>query len=68
MTSKTNVLLVGGGGVGTMAAYALESGGKAAVTIVLRSNFKVVEEKGFDINSIEHGSDITGFRPTKGIS
>lgn len=64
MTSKANVLLIGSGGVGTMGAYALESGGKAAVTAVLRSNYKIVEEKGFKINSIEHGSDIEGFKPT----
>lgn len=53
--AKANVLLVGSGGVGTMAAYALEKGGKASVTAVLRSNYKVVNEKGFDINSIQHG-------------
>ncbi|KAH8769121.1 ketopantoate reductase PanE/ApbA-domain-containing protein [Diaporthe sp. PMI_573] len=53
--TKANVLLVGSGGVGTMAAYALEQGGKARVTAVLRSNYKAVNEKGFQINSIQHG-------------
>jgi ketopantoate reductase len=53
--TKANVLLVGSGGVGTMAAYALEQGGKASVTAVLRSNYKAVNEKGFQINSIQHG-------------
>lgn len=60
---KANVLLVGSGGVGTMAAYALEKGGKASVTAVLRSNYSVVEEQGFHIISIEHG-EIQGWRPS----
>lgn len=47
-----------------MAAYALEIGGKAQVTAVLRSNYDAVEERGFDIDSIEHGHDIKGWRPT----
>lgn len=62
--NKANVLLVGSGGVGTMAAYAMESGGRAAVTSVLRSNFAVVEKCGFTIDSIEHG-EVKGWRPTK---
>lgn len=61
--TKANVLLVGSGGVGTMAAYALEKGGKASVTAVLRSNYKAVADKGFDINSIQHGT-IKGWRPS----
>ncbi|CAJ2509075.1 Uu.00g141010.m01.CDS01 [Anthostomella pinea] len=47
-----------------MAAYALESGGKAEVTAVLRSNYDAVEASGIDIDSIEHGHDIKGWRPT----
>lgn len=46
-----------------MAAYALEKGGKASVTAVLRSNYKAVEDKGFDINSIQHGT-VKGWRPS----
>ncbi|KAJ0108986.1 hypothetical protein J7T55_005534 [Diaporthe amygdali] len=61
--SNANVLLVGSGGVGTMAAYALEKGGRASVTAVLRSNYSVVKEQGFHINSIEHG-EVQGWRPT----
>lgn len=63
-SDKSRVLLVGMGAVGTMAAYALEAGGKAEVTAVLRSNYDVVREKGFSIDSIEHGLGIKGFRPT----
>ncbi|CAG9980515.1 unnamed protein product [Clonostachys byssicola] len=62
---KSKMLLVGGGGVGVMAAYALEIGGRAEVTAVLRSNFEAVSKKGgFDIDSLEHGHDIKGWRPT----
>ncbi len=61
---KARVLIVGMGGVGTMAAYALEKGGLAEVTAVLRSNYDAVEKNGFDIDSIEHGHDIRGWRPT----
>ncbi|GAW16860.1 hypothetical protein ANO14919_063040 [Xylariales sp. No.14919] len=61
---KARVLIVGTGGVGTMAAYALEIGGKAEVTAVMRSNYAAVEKNGIDIDSIEHGHDIKGWRPT----
>jgi 2-dehydropantoate 2-reductase len=62
--SKIKVLVIGGGGVGTMAAYALESAGEAEVTMVLRSNFNAVKQNGFTIDSIQHGHDITGWRPS----
>lgn len=65
--TKANVLLVGSGGVGTMAAYALEQGGKASVTAVLRSNYKAVSETGFQINSIQHGQ-VKGWKPSVGES
>ncbi|KAI0512491.1 putative 2-dehydropantoate 2-reductase [Xylaria bambusicola] len=61
---RTRVLLVGCGGVGTMAAYALETGGRAEVTAVMRSNYSAVERDGIDIDSIEHGHDIRAWRPT----
>lgn len=64
--SKARCLLVGGGGVGTMAAYNLEAGGKATVTAVLRSNFTAVERDGFSIDSIDHGK-IEGWRPTESM-
>lgn len=60
---KANVLLIGSGGVGTMGAYALEKGGKASVTAVLRSNYSVVKEQGFTIDSLEHGK-VQEWRPT----
>lgn len=61
---KVRTLLVGGGGVGTMAAYALETGGKASVSAVLRSNHDTVVQNGFKIDSIDHGMGIKGFRPS----
>lgn len=61
---KKNVLLIGGGAVGTIAAVNLEHGGLAEVTAVLRSNYGVVAEKGFTIDSIDHGK-LKAWRPTK---
>lgn len=63
MASKQKVLLVGGGGVGTMVAYALETGGEAEVTMVLRSNYDAVVKNGFCIDSVDHGKGIRGWRP-----
>jgi 2-dehydropantoate 2-reductase len=62
---KARILLIGSGGVGTMAAYALEIGGHAEVTAILRSNYDAVQKSGFSIDSVEHGNGITGFRPTE---
>lgn len=65
MTSpKDRVLLIGSGGIGTIAALNLEIGGLAEVTSVLRSNFQVVRSKGFTIRSCQHG-DIHSWRPTE---
>ncbi|TKA73153.1 hypothetical protein B0A49_03845 [Cryomyces minteri] len=61
---RAKVLLIGGGGVGTIAALNLERGGLASVTVVLRSNYETVNEHGFNIESCDHGS-LTGWRPTE---
>jgi hypothetical protein len=63
---KCNVLVLGGGAVGAIAAVNLEVGGLAEVTAVLRSNFKAVEENGYIIESIDHGR-LAAWRPTKGM-
>lgn len=63
MATKANVLLVGSGGVGTMAAYNIEAGGLGTVTAVLRSNYEAVKQDGFTITSLDHGY-IKGWRPT----
>ncbi|KAF2640352.1 6-phosphogluconate dehydrogenase C-terminal domain-like protein [Massarina eburnea CBS 473.64] len=62
-TKKKSVLVIGGGSVGTIAALNLEVGGLAEVTLVLRSNYEVVKEKGFTIESIDHGA-LEGWRPS----
>ncbi|KAF2728122.1 hypothetical protein EJ04DRAFT_556955 [Polyplosphaeria fusca] len=53
--SKKNVLVIGGGAVGAIAALNLEVGGLATVSVVLRSNFKPVNESGYSIESCDHG-------------
>ncbi|KAF2097155.1 2-dehydropantoate 2-reductase family protein [Rhizodiscina lignyota] len=67
MGEKKNVLLVGGGGVGAIGALNLEAGGLAAVTAVLRSNYQVVKDDGFEIHSCDHGV-LKGWRPTQVVS
>ncbi|EME86935.1 uncharacterized protein MYCFIDRAFT_77273 [Pseudocercospora fijiensis CIRAD86] len=62
--AKVNVLLIGGGGVGTVAAVNLEAGGLAEVSMVLRSNYQHVKTHGYSIESPDHGS-ISGWRPTE---
>lgn len=63
---KKNVLVIGGGSVGTIAALNLEIGGLANVTIVLRSNYHVVSTKGYDIESCDHGI-LRGWKPSFGM-
>jgi len=60
---KAKVLLVGGGAVGAIAALNIEAGGLGEVTAILRSNFGVVEEKGYTIESVDHGK-IEKWRPS----
>lgn len=60
---KTKILVVGAGGVGTMAAFALEKSQLASVTAVLRSNYATVLEKGFEIESVDYGK-ISGWKPS----
>ena len=64
MESKANILLVGSGGVGTIVALNLEAGGLARVTAVLRSNFTIVKQSGFNIRSCDHGN-ISGYKPSR---
>lgn len=60
------VIVVGGGGVGTMAAYNLEVGGLAEAVMVLRSNYDIVASSGFDIDSCQHGK-VDSWTPRGGI-
>ncbi|KKY13514.1 putative 2-dehydropantoate 2-reductase [Diplodia seriata] len=61
--SRIRVLVVGTGGVGTMASVALEKSGRATVTSVLRSNYDQVKAHGFEIDSCDHGK-LSGWRPS----
>ncbi|VUC20777.1 unnamed protein product [Clonostachys rosea] len=65
-TEKANILLIGGGGVGTIVALNIETGGLGAVTSVLRSNFNVVNQQGYTIHSVDHG-EVPSWKPTKGV-
>ncbi|CAI6335443.1 unnamed protein product [Periconia digitata] len=60
---KKSVLVIGGGSVGTIAALNLQAGGLASVTLVLRSNYNVVNDNGFDIESCDHGI-LKGWKPS----
>ena len=66
-SSKKNILLVGGGGVGALAAVNLESGGLASVCAVLRSNHEAVTTSGYNIESCDWGS-LKNWRPSKSTS
>ncbi|PBP16030.1 2-dehydropantoate 2-reductase family [Diplocarpon rosae] len=59
-----NICLVGGGGVGTIAAVVLEKSQRAKVTVVLRGNYGVVSKEGFDIESVDHGQ-LKGWKPSR---
>lgn len=61
--AKSNVLVVGLGGIGTIAAFNIEASGQAVVTAVLRSNYDHVAKNGFKIWSCDHG-DIPSWKPT----
>ncbi|UPK90429.1 hypothetical protein LCI18_001364 [Fusarium solani-melongenae] len=61
--AKSRVLVVGTGGIGTMSAYALENGGLAEVTAVMRSNYDAAVKDGIDIDSVQYGQ-IKAWRPT----
>ncbi|KXJ85645.1 2-dehydropantoate 2-reductase [Microdochium bolleyi] len=63
---KARIAIVGGGGVGTLAAYNLEAGGRAETAMVLRSNYTAVNEHGFAIDSCQHGT-VQGWRPRGGL-
>lgn len=61
-TSKPKVLVVGSGGVGTMAALALTTRDRSEVTSVIRSDYDIITSKGYSISSCTYG-EIEGWRP-----
>lgn len=60
MTAK--VLLVGMGGVGSIASYTLQRNGLAEVTAVARSSYDILTSTGFRIESCDYGT-VEGFKP-----
>jgi ketopantoate reductase len=66
-TAKKSVLVIGGGAVGAIAALNLDVGGLAEVTIVLRSNYSVVNESGYNFESCDHGT-VKAWKPSVGTS
>jgi ketopantoate reductase len=62
---KAKTLLIGCGGVGSIAAINLEASGRAEVSAVLRSNYAAVTRDGFSIQSCDHGI-IKNWKPSKG--
>ncbi|SGZ50054.1 CIC11C00000001593 [Sungouiella intermedia] len=50
-----SVLILGSGGVGSMAAYALDSHDDTTVTTVIRSDYDAVKENGYKIKSVDYG-------------
>lgn len=65
--AKSRVLVVGTGGIGTMSGYALEKGGLAEVTAVMRSNYDAAAKNGIDIDSVQWGQ-VRAWRPTTSMS
>ncbi|KAL1861236.1 hypothetical protein Plec18170_001751 [Paecilomyces lecythidis] len=61
--AKSRVLVVGTGGIGTMSAYALEYGGLAEVTAVMRSNYDAAVKNGIDLDSVQWGQ-VKAWKPS----
>lgn len=56
MSSKPKVLVVGSGGVGTIAALSLYLNDKAEVTLVVRSDYNRIIKDGYTIKSVTYGN------------
>lgn len=61
--TKTQILIIGMGGVGSIASYALEYKGLSEVTAVVRSDYDLVTKRGYNIDSTNYGI-VKGFKPT----
>lgn len=57
------VLVVGSGGVGTIAALSLSLNGKCEVTLVVRSDYDHVSQNGYSIKSVSYGT-FSGWKPS----
>lgn len=61
--TKLKVLIVGFGGVGIIGGYTLELNGKAEVTALVRSDYDIVSQEGYNIESVDYGT-INGYKPS----
>ncbi|CCF56401.1 hypothetical protein KAFR_0B01030 [Kazachstania africana CBS 2517] len=60
--SKPNVIVIGAGGVGVIAAVSLDFNAKSNVSLVVRSDYGHVKEHGYTIKSCSYGN-LDGWRP-----
>lgn len=60
--SVPSVIVVGAGGVGVISALSLHTCGKSDVSLVVRSDYKHVQEKGYQIDSCDYGK-LNSWRP-----
>lgn len=59
---KTKVLIVGLGGVGILAAYALSLKPEVELSTIIRSDYNVATTRGFNIESVDYGT-VNSFKP-----
>jgi hypothetical protein len=64
-SKRINIVLIGSGGLGTIAALVLSKSGRARVTTVLRSKYDIIRSEGWLINSVDHGV-VKGWRSERG--
>lgn len=55
MEDKPKVLVIGSGGVGSMTAFSLVHRDRSEVTLVVRSDYDLINANGYEINSCTYG-------------
>ncbi|KAI5953714.1 hypothetical protein KGF54_003086 [Candida jiufengensis] len=60
--SKPKVLIIGSGGVGTISALSLTHNNKSEVTLIVRSDYDLINTQGYSIDSCTYGK-LTNFKP-----
>ncbi|OVF07415.1 putative 2-dehydropantoate 2-reductase [Clavispora lusitaniae] len=58
-----NILVFGSGGVGSIAAYALDLAEDTSVTTIIRSDYDQVTKNGYKITSVDYGT-IEAYKPS----
>lgn len=62
MSKKPKVLVIGSGGVGAISALSLTTNNKSEVTLVVRSDFELISNNGYSIDSCTYGK-LTNWKP-----